>query len=222
MCCPPSVLCLSFRMTNDRGKIVREACVENLKDAKAAWEHGASRIELCRNLSFGGTTPLYKTISDCSNNLPVPVFVMIRPRGGDFVYSAEEIEIMKADIQRCRELGVPGIVLGILTTENKIDIERTRQLVEFAAPMQVTFHKAFDKAPDYRQALEDVIATGAARILTSGGKTTAAEGIGILNEIIEQAAGRIKIVAAGKITSENIGELSLKINTYEFHGRKIV
>jgi len=138
------------------------------------------------------------------------------------IFTSEEPEIMKTDIQHCRELGVTGIVLGILTTGNQIDIERTRELVELAHPMQVTFHKAFDETPDYRQALEDVIAAGALRILTSGTKSTATEGSEILNEMIAQASGRIKIVAAGKITSENIDKLSKIINTNEFHGKRIV
>ena len=202
--------------------MIKEACIESFEEAVAAEERGANRVELCDNLEVGGTTPSHENIRLCSEILKIPVFVMIRPRGGNFVYSDDELEMMRSEIIMCKELRIPGVVLGILTPENQIDIERTRELVKLASPMQVTFHKAFDEAPDFSQALEDVIATGAHRILTSGTKATATEGTGILNRLIEQAGGRITIVAAGRITTENIGELSQLIKTTEFHGRKIV
>lgn len=202
--------------------MIKEACIESFEEAVSAEKRGANRIELCANLDIGGTTPSEENIIRCSEELKIPVFAMIRPRGGNFVYSEEEIETMKAEIGQCREIGIAGIVLGILTPNGQIDIKQTRQLVELAKPMQVTFHKAFDEAPDYRQALEDVIATGAHRILTSGTKETAAQGADILNKLIEQAQSRIIIVAAGKVTRENLGELSSQIKTDEFHGRKIV
>lgn len=202
--------------------MVKEACVESFEEAVNAEKRGANRIELCANLNVGGTTPSHENIILCKEKLKIPVFAMIRPRAGNFVYSENEIETMKAEISQCLEIGIEGIVLGILTPENQIDIEQTRQLVELARPMQVTFHKAFDEAPDYRQALKDVIATGAERILTSGTKETASKGAEILNQLIEQARGRIIIVAAGKVTSENLEELSNRVNTNEFHGRKIV
>lgn len=202
--------------------MIKEACVENFAEAIAAFESGATRIELCENLMVGGTTPSYGTIKLCSEKLNIPVFPIIRPRGGNFVYSNEEFEIMKADIKVCKELGMPGVVLGILTPANKVDIERTTELIEIAKPMQVTFHKAFDDAEDTFQALEDIISCGADRILTSGTKDTAEEGKEILKSIIEKANGRIKIVVAGKVTSENIQELSQQIPSDEFHGKKIV
>lgn len=202
--------------------MIKEACIESFEEAVNAEKRGANRIELCDNLTLGGTTPSIENIRLCSEELNIPVFVMIRPRGGNFVYSEEELETMKAEIRECKKFGADGVVLGILTPENQIDVEHTRQLVELAHPMQVTFHKAFDEAPDYRQALEDVIATGANRILTSGTKETAAEGVEILNHLIKQARGRIIIVAAGRITTENMEELSTIIKTGEFHGRKIV
>lgn len=202
--------------------MIKEACIESFEEAVNAEKRGANRIELCDNLTVGGITPSIKNIRRCSEELNIPVFVMIRPRGGNFVYSEEELETMKAEIRECKKFGADGVVLGILTPEKQIDVEHTRQLVELARPMQVTFHKAFDEAPDYRQALEDVIATGANRILTSGTRETATQGADILNELIEQAAGRIIIVAAGKVTRENLEELSSQIKTDEFHGRKIV
>lgn len=202
--------------------MIKEACIENFGEALAAQTRGASRIELCENLTVGGTTPSYGTIQKCLQKLSIPTFVMIRPRGGDFVYTADELDIMRTDILQCKTLGVPSIVLGLLTSENRIDIESTRELVDLASPMQVTFHKAFDETPDYKQALEDVIATGAHRILTSGTKETAHEGTPILNELIDQAQGRIILVAAGKVTYENLPELSMQIRTTEFHGKRIV
>lgn len=202
--------------------MIKEACVENFSEAIAAFKRGATRIELCENLTVGGTTPSYGTIKRCSEKLNIPVFPIIRPRGGDFVYADDEFEIMKADIKVCKELGMPGVVLGILTPENKIDVEKTTELIRLARPMQVTFHKAFDDAVDTIQALEDIITCGADRILTSGTKATAEEGKEILKKIINKANGRIKIVVAGKVTTENLQELSQQIPSDEFHGKKIV
>ncbi len=202
--------------------MIKEACIENFAEAFAVQTRGASRVELCENLAVGGTTPSYGTIRQCVQKLQIPAFVMIRPRGGDFVYSEEELEIMRADIEQCKTLGVPAIVLGLLTADNKIDIAKTRELIALAHPMQVTFHKAFDEVSNYRQALEDVIQCGAHRILTSGTKQTALEGCSILNELIELAQGRITIVAAGKVTLDNVEQLSQLIHTSEFHGKKIV
>lgn len=202
--------------------MIKEACVESFSKALEAEKRGANRIELCENLTVGGTTPSYGSIEMCLKKQAIPVFPMIRPRGGNFVYSNDEFEIMKTDIKLFNELGVKGVVFGILTSDNKVNIDQTKELVELAHPMQVTFHKAFDDAPNTLDALEDIIACGAHRILTSGTKATAKEGTETLNNIIEQANGRIIIVAAGKVTTDNIKELSIKINTNEFHGKKIV
>ena len=129
---------------------------------------------------------------------------------------------MRTDIEQCKTLGVPAIVLGLLTPDNQIDIAKTRELIALAQPMQVTFHKAFDEVSNYQQALEDVIQCGAHRILTSGTKQTALEGSSVLNELVELAQGRITIVAAGKVTHENVEQLGQLIHTSEFHGKKIV
>ena len=129
---------------------------------------------------------------------------------------------MKTDIKVCKELGIKGIVLGILTAENKVNIEQTKELIELAQPMEVTFHKAFDDIHDTVEALKNIISCGASRILTSGTKKTAEEGVETLNHLIDQAKNRITIVAAGKVTSKNIDDLSKRIKTTEFHGRKIV
>jgi copper homeostasis protein len=202
--------------------MIKEACIENFTDALAAQASGASRIELCENLAVGGTTPSYGTIKACIERLNIPAFVMIRPRGGDFCYSDQELEIMKTDIANCKKLGVPAVVFGLLTSDGRIDEEHTRQLISLARPMQVTFHKAFDELNDPFEGLRTLIRLGADRILTSGTKETASEGAGILNQLIERAGGRITIVAAGKITKENLPELSRIIHTTEFHGKKIV
>jgi len=202
--------------------MVKEACIENFTEALAAQLSGADRIELCENLTAGGTTPSYGTIKACIENLNVPVFVMIRPRGGNFCYSPQELEIMKTDIAVCGQMGVAAVVFGLLTADGRVDEANTKQLIDLARPMKVTFHKAFDELNDPFEGLEILIRLGANRILTSGTKTTAAEGADILNRLIENANGRIIIVAAGKVTKENLPELGQTIHTTEFHGKKIV
>ncbi|WP_423127887.1 copper homeostasis protein CutC [Gaoshiqia sp. Z1-71] len=202
--------------------MIIEACIENFTEALAARNAGADRVELCENLNVGGTTPSCGTIKMCVEKLGIPVFVMIRPRGGNFVYSPEELEIMKTDIQLCKQLGAPAVVFGLLTNDGRIDEANTRDLIELARPMQVTFHKAFDELRDPLSDLETLIRLGADRVLTSGTKTTAREGAEVLNQLIEKAAGRIIIVAAGKVTSETLDELSQSIHTNEFHGKRIV
>lgn len=202
--------------------MIKEACIENFAEALHAQQAGANRVELCENLLVGGTTPSYGTIKTCVQKLSIPSFVMIRPRGGNFVYSPEELEIMKTDIDICKQLGVPAVVFGLLTPASEIDVINTRELIERARPMLVTFHKAFDELTDPLAGMEILIRIGANRILTSGTKATAEEGMDMLNQLIEKASGRIIIVAAGKVTRENLPELSKLIRTNEFHGKKIV
>ncbi|MGD9931303.1 MAG: copper homeostasis protein CutC [Mangrovibacterium sp.] len=202
--------------------MIKEACIENFAEALAAQQAGANRVELCENLQVGGTTPSFGTIKMCVEKLAIPAFVMIRPRGGNFVYSPDELEIMKSDIDICKQLGVPAVVFGLLTPTGEIDVKKTRELIERARPMQVTFHKAFDELTDPLAGMEILIRIGADRILTSGTKATAEEGMDMLNQLIEKASGRITIVAAGKVTKENLPELSKLIRTDEFHGKKIV
>ena len=201
---------------------IKEACVGSFTEALGAQAAGANRVELCENLSEGGTTPSYGTIKKCMEALSIPVFVMIRPRGGNFIYSEDEINIMKEDIKICKQFDVQGIVFGLLTKDGKVDAENTSKLIELARPMQVTFHKAFDELSDLEEALETLIRLGVNRILTSGTRETALEGAFILNPLIESAKNRITIVAAGRITKDNISDLSRMIGTTEFHGRKIV
>ncbi|MGQ8335681.1 copper homeostasis protein CutC [Sunxiuqinia sp. A32] len=202
--------------------MIKESCIENFSDALNAQKSGADRIELCENLAVGGTTPSYGTIKTCTEKLNIPVFVMIRPRGGNFVYTPEELEIMKMDIDCCKQLGIQGVVFGLLTENDEIDLENTQMLIEYARPMQVTFHKAFDELSDLTKGLDQLIGMGVDRILTSGTKATAQEGSEILNQLISYSKGRTIIVAAGKVTKSNLPTLSKAINTNEFHGKQIV
>ena len=202
--------------------MIKEACVESFEKALEAQNNGADRIELCENLSVGGTTPSYGTVKICLEKLNIPIFPMIRARGGNFVYSKDEIEIMKEDIKVFKDLGVKGLVLGCLTSDNKIDLELTKTLVNLAYPMEITFHKAIDEISNPLDYIEDLVNIGIKRILTSGGKATALEGKDLINDMIKKSNGRLKIVVAGKVTKENLHELSNLISADEFHGKLIV
>ena len=202
--------------------MLKEKCIGSFKEAIEAQKLGADRVELCDNLEEGGTTPSYGTIKMTVEKLDIPAFVIIRPRGGDFYYSPEEIEIMKEDIKICKSLGVKGVVLGILNRDNTINYEVTKELVTLAKPMEVTFHKAIDELKNPEEEVEKLASIGVDRILSSGTKATALEGAEILNKMLEKANGKIKIVVAGKVTKENLKEVSTKIPSTEFHGKKIV
>ena len=202
--------------------MIKEACVESFEKALEAQNNGADRIELCENLSVGGTTPSYGTVKICLEKLNIPIFPMIRARGGNFVYSKDEIEIMKEDIKVFKDLGVKGLVLGCLTSDNKIDLELTKTLVNLAYPMEITFHKAIDEISNPLDYIEDLVNIGIKRILTSGGKATALEGKDLINDMIKKSNGRLKIVVAGKVTKENLNELSNLISADDFHGKLIV
>ena len=202
--------------------MIKEACVESLIDAIEAEKRGADRIELCDNLSQGGTTPSYGTIKVALSNLKIPVFPIIRPRGGDFYYTPAEIEVIKEDIKVCKSLGAKGVVLGLLTKDKKIDFEVLSQLVELAKPMEVTFHKAIDELEDPTLVIDELINIGVKRILSSGTKPTALEGKDMLNKMIEKAGDRLTIVVAGKVTKEILPEVSSLIPAKEYHGKVIV
>ena len=202
--------------------MIKEACVESFEKALESQNNGADRIELCENLSVGGTTPSYGTVKVCLEKLNIPIFPMIRARGGNFVYSNDEIEIMKEDIKVFKNLGVKGIVLGCLTSANEIDLELTKTLVDLAYPMEVTFHKAIDEINNPLDYIDDLVNIGIKRILTSGGKATAFEGKDLINKMIKKSNGKLKIVVAGKVTKENLNELSNLISADEFHGKLIV
>lgn len=203
-------------------EVVKEVCVESFDEAIRAIKAGANRIELCENLAAGGTTPSLGTIKKCAESLSVPVMVMIRPRGGNFSYSADEFEIMQEDIFQCKLLGVTGVVFGLLTKRGSIDEERTKKLVQLSKPMQVTFHKAIDVADDILESVVLLQRIGVDRILSSGGRETALEGMQLLNKMIELTSPQISIIVAGKVTHENFEEIRHKIPSGEFHGRRLV
>jgi copper homeostasis protein len=201
---------------------VKEVCVESFDEAIRAVKAGATRIELCENLAQGGTTPSYGTIRQCLKELKVPVMVMIRPRGGDFVYSEDELEIMKEDILICKSLGADGVVFGLLNKVNSIDEENTSRLVQLVKPMQVTFNKAIDETVDPVKAAVLLKKIGVDRILSSGGKPTANEGAETLREMIGIGGETMKIIVAGKVTHENFEEIAEKIPSSDYHGRRLV
>jgi copper homeostasis protein len=201
-----------------------EICTDNVESAIEAQNAGADRIELCNNLPEGGTTPGLGLIRSARENLSIGLHVIIRPRGGDFLYSALEYDIMRREIDACGECGVDGVVIGILEPGGLIDIERTGKLTEFARPMSVTFHRAFDMCKDPFKGLEAVIDTRAKRLLTSGQRNTADEGTLLINELVRRAGDRIIIMPGSGINESNIVNIAKETGAKEFHltGRKII
>jgi len=201
-----------------RNRPVLEICVETLAAALAAERGGAARIELCENLSVGGVTPHVELMRAARAQIHIPIFAMIRPRGGDFFYTAAEFEEMVHDLALARGCGMDGVVFGLLNAFDRlVDIERTRELAELARPLPATFHRAFDETPDLHAALESVIASGAARILTCGGKENAEEGSAAIAELVKAAGTRIEIVAGGGINAANLEGLLQRSQAREFH-----
>jgi copper homeostasis protein len=198
-------------------KYLLEISVESLEGAMAAERGGADRIELCAELSVGGVTPSAEIMSAAREQVHLPIFAMIRPRARNFVYSDEDFAEMKRAILRAKEAGMHGVVLGILTQDRGVDIGRTRELIEVAWPLPVTFHRAFDDAADLRRALEDVVQTSAARILTSGGAAGALAGAAALAELVAAAGDRIIIVPGAGINAENAAEVLRRTVASEIH-----
>jgi copper homeostasis protein len=194
-----------------------EIAVDTVEAAVAAERGGADRVELCSDLSVAGVTPEAELLRAVRKQIQIPVFVMIRARAGDFVYSAAEFEEMKASIVAARDFGADGLVLGILKPDNSVDIRRTNQLVSLAKPLPITFHRAFDDSADLVQALEDVVQTGAARILTSGGAVSALEGAENIASLIDAAAERITIIAGAGIHADNILQVAAVTRVRELH-----
>ncbi|WP_432708438.1 copper homeostasis protein CutC [Pedobacter sp.] len=194
-----------------------EVCANGLTSALAAEQGGAIRVELCDNLLEGGTTPSYGQIKLVTENLNIQVYPIIRPRGGDFLYSDLEFELMKADIQCCKALGCDGVVIGMLLEDGSVDVARCAVLIEIARPMKVSFHRAFDRCEDLKIAMEDIIALGCERILTSGGKPSALEGASVIKALIELAAGRIEIMPGSGIRDHNIREIIQLTGAKVFH-----
>lgn len=197
--------------------MILEACVNSAMSAVEAQKGGADRVELCENMHDGGTTPSAGTIRFAREMLHISLFVMIRPRGGDFLYSDDEFRIMTEDISVAKESGANGVVLGILNPDGTIDRKRMRLLIDFARPMQVTCHRAFDMTPDPFKAMEDLIELGVDRILTSGQKPTAPDGADLIRKLILKADRRIIVMPGSGVKEHNIVDLRDKTGAREFH-----
>lgn len=195
-----------------------EICCGSIQSAANAKAGGAVRVELCQGLVEGGTTPSPATIQYAAHELGLQVFVLVRPRGGDFCYNELEIKTMEEDVTFCKKAGAAGIVVGFLHPDGSIDTELTRRFVELSAPLPVTFHRAFDECAEPLKALEQIIDCGCKRILTSGCKPTAMEGADMLQQLVKQAVGRITILAGSGVTPENAAALRDKIGAPEIHG----
>lgn len=194
-----------------------EVCANGYESALNAQMGGAIRVELCDNLAEGGTTPSYSQIALCMKNLTIEVWPIIRPRGGDFLYSDLEYNLIKEDIKNCKSLHCNGIVIGILEADGSIDKVRCTELIELAKPMPVAFHRAFDMSNDMEKALEDLIELGIVRVLSSGGASSAIEGAEKLASLIKQAKGRISIMPGAGINENNIAKLISITGATAFH-----
>ncbi|MFN7046091.1 MAG: copper homeostasis protein CutC [Flavobacterium sp.] len=201
-------------------KKIEIACF-NLDSAIIAQNSGADRLELCADMSVGGTTPTIEIINQAREHLNIDLYVMIRPRGGNFVYSEAEFEQMKSEIEAIKKLGVNGFVFGILKDDNTINIEQNKVLVELSKPFPCTFHRAFDVVLDCEKALEDVISCGFSTILTSGTFPNVMEGKEVLKQLVIQAKNRIEIMPGGGLRSTNISELDEMVNANWYHSSAI-
>ncbi|HYK47673.1 MAG TPA: copper homeostasis protein CutC [Parafilimonas sp.] len=215
--------CDAFRYSSDStttepaARYLLEIAVFNIRSALIAAAAGADRIELCENVADGGTTPSYGNLKVAKENISIPVFPIIRPRGGDFFYTDDEFHIMQKDIQACKQLGFDGVVIGLLNIDGSIDTNRTKLLVDLAYPMDVTFHRAFDRSKDAFKSLEDIINCGCQRILTSGQVPNAFDGKDLIKKLIEQADERIIIMPGSGVRSNNIKQLAEYTKANELH-----
>jgi copper homeostasis protein len=200
-----------------QNKYLLEISVESVEAALSAERGGANRIELCCDSSVGGVTPSVELMSVVRGKLHIPIFTMVRPRAGDFVYSDAEFVAMKTAIASAKKHRVDGVVLGILGEDRCVDVHKTRELVELAQPLPATFHRAFDECVNLPQALENVIQTGAKRILTSGGAKNAFEGASMLAGLVAAAGDRITIIPGAGINSSNIAQAAKVTGAREFH-----
>ena len=203
--------------------IVKEACVERLDEAILAEKNGANRIELCSRLDLDGLTPHRNMIKDVINSVKIPVKVMIRPRAGNFVYHDHELNVMRDDILYCKRVNVSGIVFGVLKKDKTVDIIATRLLSDIATGLEITFHKAIDEVSSIFTELDRLRSIQAVtNILTSGGADSAMEGSDTLKEMVTRYKGQLTIIAAGKITEQNLIKVRQLTGAQEYHGRKIV
>jgi copper homeostasis protein len=205
-------------------KFILEVIGFSIEGCIIAQDAGANRIELCDNPGEGGTTPSYGFIKAAREKLHIDLYPIIRPRGGDFIYSDDEFEIMKTDIDLCKNIGCDGVVIGALTKAGKVDKKKCGEFVELAYPLGVTFHRAFDRTADPFEALEDIIEIGCERILTSGQRPTAIEGATLIKELVKYADNRITIMPGSGVRSDNIIELAEITAAVEFHtsARKLI
>lgn len=196
---------------------VCEVCVEGLSGAIAAASGGAQRIELCAGLIEGGTTPSAGTVALALDRAPIDIVAMIRPRGGDFLYSDDEFETMLRDVDSIRAAGVFGIATGMLLRDGTVDVERTARIVEAAQPMSVTFHRAFDMTRDPRESLESLVDLGVDRVLTSGQKRNVSEGLNDIRDLVERAAGRIVVMPGCGVEESNVHDVLETTGASEVH-----
>ena len=207
-------------MTVDaQAAVLVEACVDTVGSALAAEAGGAGRVELCANLVEGGTTPSAGTIALARERLGLPLVVLVRPRGGDFLYDADEVTAMLRDVEVARQLGADGVVVGALTPDARVDVAVTRALVDAARPMRVTFHRAFDAARHAAEALDVLVGLGLDRVLTSGGAASALEGAAALGALVRQAGGRLAVLAGGGLTAATVGPVVAASGVREVHVR---
>jgi copper homeostasis protein len=199
--------------------ILVEAAVESLEDAMAAVAGGADRLELCAELSVGGTTPGQSLIAEVVGRVDVPVLAMIRPRGGSFVYSVAETDRMRRDIEMAMDSGAAGVVLGVLDEDSRIDLPRTESLARIAGAGRVTFHRAFDRTPDLHASADALVSLGVPRVLTSGGAATAAEGVEALAALVERVGERLCILAGGGVRASNVADTVDRTGVREVHAR---
>lgn len=194
-----------------------EICCYSVESALLAAKCGADRIELCQNYTEGGTTPSFGSIRTALAHLQIPLNVMVRPRGGDFLYSSIEFEIMKQEVQQLKTMGANGVVVGFLQADGQIDLKRTQEMIDLAGDMEVTFHRAFDMCRDPMLALEQLIELGVTRILTSGAKVNVVEGMNMLTQLIEKADQRIIVMPGCGLTPDNLSELLHRTQAMEVH-----
>jgi copper homeostasis protein len=199
--------------------VLVEACVDSVMSAVAAERGGAQRLELCDNLFDGGTTPSAGMISAVKAAVKIPVIVIIRPRGGGFVYAPEEVSVMRLDIEAARMLGADGFAIGALTRDARIDVEQVRVLMRHSGGLPVTFHRAFDLVRDQGEALETLMREGVRRVLTSGGAPTALEGVESIARLVGRGAGQIAVMAGGSVREETVQEIVHRARVTEVHVR---
>jgi copper homeostasis protein len=193
--------------TSATSPVLVEACVDAIDAALEAERGGAGRIELCGELLQGGVTPSAGLIAAVWDKIDIPLFVLVRPRTGDFLYTDDELDVMRRDIEQMKALGVDGVALGALTTNGDVDEAIMRSLIALARPMSVTFHRAFDFVRDQDSALESLLALGVDRVLTSGGAATALDGTASIARMVQRVGERMIVMAGGSITAANVGEV---------------